>query len=142
MAVKNLGNSHHTFDIGALAFSRIMNPTWESNLTHELRTPRESFFSKISTFGAWADNLGWTFLRHLGYFLAWLSAPILVLWIPCPSFPIFNHYFYKKLCLYIQLPNIHLGERFEFGPQRILRFSLRLSVVSASTHCETIWKCW
>ena len=28
----------------------------------------ESFFSKISNFWAWADILGWNFLRHLGYF--------------------------------------------------------------------------
>ena len=50
-----------------------------------------------------------------------LSAPILVLWVPCPCFPLINHYFYKKLSLYIQIPNIYLGLgfEFEFGPQRI-----------------------
>ena len=35
---------------------------------HGLRTPRESFFSKIRNFWAWADKLGWNFMRHLGYF--------------------------------------------------------------------------
>ena len=35
---------------------------------HGLRTPRQSFISKISNFWAWADTLGWIFLRHLGYF--------------------------------------------------------------------------
>ena len=35
---------------------------------HGLRTPRESFFSKIKNFWAWADKLGWNFRRHLGYF--------------------------------------------------------------------------
>ena len=35
---------------------------------HELRTPRESFFSKIWNFWAWADKLGRNFMRHLGYF--------------------------------------------------------------------------
>ena len=37
-------------------------------LYHGLRTPRESFFSKILNFWAWADILGRKFLRHLGYF--------------------------------------------------------------------------
>ena len=36
--------------------------------THGLRTPRESFFSKIWNFWAWADILGGKFLRHFGYF--------------------------------------------------------------------------
>ena len=35
---------------------------------HGLRTPRESFFSKIQNFWAWADKLGRKFMRHLGYF--------------------------------------------------------------------------
>ena len=35
---------------------------------HGLRTPRESSFSKIWNFWAWADKLGCYFLRHLGYF--------------------------------------------------------------------------
>ena len=30
-----------------------------------------------------------------------------------------THYVYKKLSLYIQIPNIYLGLGFEFGPQRI-----------------------
>ena len=55
-----------------------------------------------------------------GVFLADLSAPILV---QCSEslvrcFPLINHYFYKKLSLYIQIPNIYLGLGFEFGPQR------------------------
>ena len=31
-------------------------------------TQRGFFFSKILNFWAWADKLGWNFLRHLGYF--------------------------------------------------------------------------
>ena len=40
---------------------------------------------------------------------------------PCPFFPLINQYFYKKLSLYIQIPNIYLGLgfEFEFGPKRI-----------------------
>ena len=50
-----------------------------------------------------------------GVFSANLSAPILILWVPCPCFPLINHYFYKKLSLYIHIPNIYLG----FGLYRI-----------------------
>ena len=32
------------------------------------RTSRESFFSKIRNFLAWADKLGWNFGGHFGYF--------------------------------------------------------------------------
>ena len=35
---------------------------------HGQRTSRESFFSKIRNFWAWADKLGRNFMRHLGYF--------------------------------------------------------------------------
>ena len=59
-----------------------------------------------------------------------------------PCFPLFNHYFYKKLTLYIQIPNIYLGLGFEFGPQR--GFSHRVSVVRGSEpvifyrHCSAL----
>ena len=39
--------------------------------------------------------------------------------IVSPCFPLINHYFYKKLSLYIQITNVYLGLEFEFGPQRI-----------------------
>ena len=48
-----------------------------------------------------------------------VSAPVLVQWVPCPCFPLFNHYFYRKLSLYIHIPNIYLQLGFEFEPQRI-----------------------
>ena len=72
------------------------------------------FSSKSQTFG-----LGQTHFGSFGVFSANLSAPILVLWVPCPGFSLINHYFYKKLSLYIQIPNMYLGLGFEFGPQRI-----------------------
>ena len=64
--------------------------------------PERVFFRKSQTFGVFSADL---------------SAPILVLWVPC--FPLINHYFYKKLSIYTQIPNIFLGLGFEFGPQRI-----------------------
>ena len=51
------------------------------------------FFIEIPNFCALADKLGRSILGHLGYFR---TAPILVLWVPCPCFSLFNHYFYKK----------------------------------------------
>ena len=47
---------------------------------HGLQTPRESFFSKIPNFWAWAHNLqlGQISFGAFGVFLANLSAPILV----------------------------------------------------------------
>ena len=65
---------------------------------------------------AWADKLG---RKNLGYFQANLSAPILVLWVPCPCFPLINHYFYKTISLYIQIPKKYLGVGVQFGPKRI-----------------------
>ena len=55
-----------------------------------------------------------------GVFLAKLSAPILVQWVPCLCFPLCNHYFYKKLSLSIYILNIFWGLGLEFGPQRIM----------------------
>ena len=38
----------------------------------------------------WTFGLGQTFWAEI--FSAGLSAPILILWVPCPCFPLFNHY--------------------------------------------------
>ena len=72
-------------------------------MLHGLRTPNEAFFIETPNFWAWAGNLGRYILGHLGYFLANLSAPILVLWVPCPCFPLINHYVCKKLSLYLNI---------------------------------------
>ena len=37
-------------------------------MLHGQWTSRESFFSKIRKFWAWADKLGWNFEGHFGYF--------------------------------------------------------------------------
>ena len=74
---------------------------------------------------------------NYGAFLAKLSAPILVQWVPCPSFSLFKDYFYKKLSLYIHILNIYLGLgfEFEFGLQRI-SFNLRVSVIRAGADLQ------
>ena len=43
-------------------------PVIPLGIIHGLQTSRESFFSKIRNFLAWADKLGWNFMIHLGYF--------------------------------------------------------------------------
>ena len=43
---------------------------------------------------------------------------------PLSMFSLFNHYFYKKLSLYIQISSIYSGLEFEFGLQRISDFAL------------------
>ena len=72
---------------------------------HWLRTPNEAFFFIEIPDKVWG----------IGVFSGNLPAPILVLWVPCPCFPLINHYFYKKT-----KPHKYLGFGFEFGPQRIL----------------------
>ena len=86
---------------------------------HGLRTPNEAFFHWNSELMGLSRQIGEINSRAFGVFSAKLSLPILVQWVPCPCFPLFNHYFYKKLSLYIHIPNIYLGLGFEFGPQRI-----------------------
>ena len=56
-------------------------------ICHGLRTPRESFFQKSWTFGL-GEHFGLKFFEPFGVFSAGLSAPILVLWVPCPCFPL------------------------------------------------------
>ena len=72
--------------------------------------PERAFFRKSQTFGLgqtnWAGNLG-----GIGTHF--------VLWVPCPCFPLINHYFHKKLSLYIQMPKNYLGVGVEFWPERI-----------------------
>ena len=76
-----------------------------------------AFFKNIELLGL-GRHFGWKLFEAFGVFSAGLWVPIWVLWVPCPCFPLFNHYFYK-ISFYIQFPNKYLGVGFEFGPQRI-----------------------
>ena len=86
---------------------------------HGLRTPNEALFHRNPKLLGLVRQCGQINFGAFGLFSADLSATILVLWVPCPCFPLINHYFYKKLSLYTRIPNIYLGLRFEFGLQRI-----------------------
>ena len=77
--------------------------------------PERAFLKNLELLGL-GRHFGLKFFEAFGVFSVGLSAPILVLWVLCPCF---YHYFYKKLSLYIQLPNIYLVVGFEFGSQRI-----------------------
>ena len=96
--------------------------------THGLRIPNEAFFHWNSKLLGLVRQIGQINFGAFGVFLAELSLSLVHVF-PCLCFPLFNHYFFKKLSLYINNPNIYLGLGFEFGPQRI-----HVSVVRASTH--------
>ena len=83
------------------------------------RTPNEAFFHWNPELFGLGRHVGQINFGAFGVFSAKLSAPILVQWVPCPCFPLFNHHFCKKLRLFIHIPNIYLGLEFEFRPQRI-----------------------
>ena len=95
------------------------------------KTPPTDYGRPMKPFFHWNPKLlelgrqiGQINFGAFGIFSAELSVPILVHWVPCPQispcpcFLLFNHYFYKKLSLYIHISNIYLGLgfEFEFGP--------------------------
>jgi hypothetical protein len=88
-------------------------------LTHGLQMPNEGIFYRNPKLLGLGRQFGQMSFGAFGVFLANLSAPILVLWVPCPCFLLINHYFYNILSLYMQIPNVYLGLGFEFGPHRI-----------------------
>ena len=47
-----------------------------------------------------------------------------------PCFLLFNHYVYKKISLYIHIPNIYLGLGFEFEPQSIRDLAFSESAIN------------
>ena len=67
---------------------------------HGLRTPNEAFFHwNLELLGLdW--QIGQINSGPFGVFLDELSASILVQWVPCPRFPLFNHLFNKNKPLY------------------------------------------
>ena len=72
---------------------------------------RREFFSKIPNFWVWVDKLALKFWGAFWVFSDNLSAPILVLTVSYPCFPLFLK---KKLSFYIQISDIYLGLGFEF----------------------------
>ena len=112
---------------------RIFRPVFLLHCVTDYGHPERPFFKNPELLG-----LGRHCLRHLGVFSDGLSTPILVLWVPCPCFPLFNHYFYKKT------KPLYLTTKYLFGSgiwiwaAKNLRFSLRVSVVRAMNHRPVI----
>ena len=79
--------------------------------------PMKPLFLKSRTFVLGQTNWADKFWGIWGIFGRTISTQ--AIFVQCPCFPLFNHYFYKKLSLYIHIPNIYLGLGLEFGPQRI-----------------------
>ena len=98
--------------------------TWNSKVNKFLIL--EAFFHRNTKLLGLDRQFGQINFGAFGVFSVNLSVPILVLWVPCPCFPLINHYSYKKLSLYIQIPNIYLGLgfEFEFGMQRIRELAI------------------
>ena len=55
----------HVLDLKTKVFCRKEN---QLHFPTDYGHPERAFFSKIRNFWAWADKLGWNFMRHLGYF--------------------------------------------------------------------------
>ena len=95
--------------------SNLIFPTWFFENLVQINRGWES--PKLLVLGR--HVIGQISFKAFWVFSANLSAPILLLWVPCPCFLLINHYFYKKLSLYIQIQKIHLGVGVEFKPERI-----------------------
>ena len=63
---------------------------------HGLRTPNEAFFHLNPELLGLGRQIGQIHSGAFAVFAVKLSAPIFVQWVPCPCFPLFNPYFYKK----------------------------------------------
>ena len=104
---KNYKSAKHIY--AYLLISHVLSrPIWVHKIgPHQLITrttdAQWSLFSwKFQTFGLGQTNWADEFWGIWGIF----GRTILVLWVSCPCFPLFNHYFYKKLSLSIHIPNI------------------------------------
>ena len=99
--------------------------------------PNEAFFHWNPELLGLGRQIGQINSGAFGVFSVKLSAPILV-----QCFPLFKHYFYKKLSLYIHIPNIYLGLEFEFGLQRIWDLAFVCVCVVRGrryTNCKTLF---
>ena len=107
--------------------------------TMDYGRPMKPFLLKSINFWASADKIGQISSGAFGVFSSKLSAPIWVQWVPCTCFPSFNHFSYKKLSLYIHIPNIYLELWFEFGPQRIKDLAFMCPYSVLCTVAKAMW---
>ena len=91
------------------------------------------FSSKSQTYGLGQTIWTNTFWGIWGIFGRFISTNF-VLWLPCPWFPLNNHYYYKKLSLYIQI----------FCPN-LARLEKNFQLVMEKQHqklADANWNCW
>ena len=108
-------------------------------ISRTLDIQRELFFKNSKLLGLgrqiWLINTG-----AFGLFSAKISVPILVQWVPCPSF---NHYFYTKLSLYSHIPNVYLESGFEFGPSCVrspcMNVCRYLVLWNSNSQMDSLW---
>jgi hypothetical protein len=73
-------------------------PSTFGGVEHGLWIHNEAFFHWNPELVGLGRQIGQINSGAFGVFSVELSAPILVVqWVPCPCFPLFNHYFYKNL---------------------------------------------
>ena len=92
--------------------------------------PERAFVFKKLDFLGLGRHFGLKLFEAFGVFSAGLSAPILVLWVPFPCFPLFLH---KTKPLY-STPKYLFGSRIWIWAAKNLRFRLRVSVVRGCSY--------
>ena len=102
-------------------------------------TARESFFQKSWTFGLgqafWAEN----FWGIKGIFSLTISTYFgTVVWVPCPCFPLFNRYFYKKTKPLYPTSKYLFGNGIWLWATNNLRFSLCVFVFRALNYQNSL----
>ena len=79
-------------------------------------TQRELFFKKKTKLLGLGRQIG---PKNFGAFVVHIFGQFWYCGVPIPCFRLINHYFYKKLSLFIQIQKTYLGVVVEFGPERI-----------------------
>ena len=117
-----------------------MKRVWRKPRTTDVQWSLFSLKSKLLGLGR---QIGQINSEAFAVFSVELSAPVLVLWVPCPCFlPLFNHYFKKKLNFYIHIPNIYLGLEFEFGLRvSVVRAFAKVTVYKSSDKVSVVVQC-
>ena len=84
---------------------------WRISTITDYEGPMKPFLSKYQIF--WLGQTIWA-NKFWGIFDRFISTHFGTVWVPCPCFPLINHYFWKTKPLYPN-PNIYLGLDYEFG---------------------------
>ena len=87
--------------------------------------PRDTYFFKNTKLLGLGRQIGLKSFESFMVFSTDLSAPILIIWVPCPCFPLINHHFYKMISLYIQYQIVIRDcVVFQFESQRIMDLAI------------------